>query len=147
MPLPELRRRICNQTASRIKRFGKISSKNTIERRDTAHKFSLTIKNARKTFLEANLKAVFKKLRDREQVEVQRINQSNITQYKAIVHFDRTNWPYPSSSIVPKSDVLLVHHGGEAGEPSCVSGHVPRATGINEPYVLQTSILHQKQEE
>ena len=91
MPLPELRRRIRNQTASRTKGFGKISSKNTIERRDTAHKFSLTIKNARKTFLEANLKAVFKQLRDRKQVEVQRINQSNITQHKAIVHFDRTN--------------------------------------------------------
>src|SRR5438132_91827 len=48
MPLPELRRRICNQTASRTKGFGKTSSKNTIERRDTAHKFSLTIKNTRR---------------------------------------------------------------------------------------------------
>src|SRR5438105_4999290 len=79
------------QTASRTKGFGKISSKNMIERRDMAHKFSLTIKNARKTFLEADLKVDFKQLRDRKQVEVQRINQSNITQHKSIVYFDRTN--------------------------------------------------------
>ena len=44
-------------------------------------------------------------------------------------------------TIVPKGDVFLDARGEEAGEPSVASGHVARAPGIHEPYVLQASDL------
>ena len=50
---------------------------------------------------------------------------------------------YLTLAIVPESDVLFTLHGVEAGEPFGTSGHVARTAGVNEPCVLQASILHQ----
>ena len=46
-----------------------------------------------------------------------------------------------TSRIVPEDDMLFGLHGVKAGEPLGVARHVARATRINQPHVLQASIL------
>ena len=40
-------------------------------------------------------------------------------------HLNRTNRQDSTFSFIPKSDVLLDHHWGEAGEPSTITSQVP----------------------
>jgi hypothetical protein len=44
--------------------------------------------------------------------------------------------------VVSESHIFFVLHGGEIGEPFSISGHVSRATGVHQPHVLQSSIVH-----
>jgi hypothetical protein len=45
------------------------------------------------------------------------------------------------------SDVLFGDHRGEAGEPPSNSGHVSRATGVNQPKALLSPHLQNKKQE
>ena len=96
--------------------------------------------------LEMHLKAIVKELRNRKQIKAKRIYKGNSLKHEVLTHLDGTFRHYLTFAIIPKSDVLLGHHRGKAGEPSVITGHVLRATGINEPRVLQASDLLNKKE-
>src|SRR6185503_2596057 len=101
----------------------------------------LSIKNTTSTLLETNLKPFLEKLRNRNQIEPQIPHKSNFSQGKQRRKQNRADTQHLTLTVVPECDVLLGAHGVEAGEPSAVPCHVPRATGVHDPYVLQASIL------
>ena len=111
------------------------------KRDNLANKISLRIKNSRQAGLKAHFKAVLKELRNREQIEMQIRNQSNILQNKTLVDPNGPTRKHLTFAIVPEYDVLLTLHEVKAGEPFWISGHVARTSRINEPCVLQASIL------
>ena len=63
-------------------------------------------------------------------------NKSNILENKAPIDSNGTMGHHLTFVVIPESDVLLVLHGVEAGEPFGVSSHVARTVGIDEPRVL-----------
>jgi hypothetical protein len=75
--------------------------------------------------------------------ETKWLDESHTTQSLQSTYLDHS-----LLSIVPGSDILLRHHRGEAGGPPPISGHVPLASEVDPPKVLQTSRLqNQKQEQ
>jgi hypothetical protein len=71
----------------------------------------------------------------------QRLDKINTLESHSLTHLHRSHWKHSTFPIVPKSDVLLGHHQGEAGEPPSISGHVSRATGVDQPKTLHASHL------
>jgi hypothetical protein len=143
MPLPQLGRRTGHQTLGRTKRAREIGSKDTAKRKNLANKISMRIKNSTQAGLKTHLKSILKKLRNRKQIKMQIRNQSNILEKKALIDPHGPTRQHLTLAIVPESDVLFTYHGVEAGEPFGTSGHVARTSGVNEPRVLQASVLHQ----
>ena len=54
----------------------------------------------------------------------------------SVTHLGHTFRDHLTFVVILKSDVLLGTHGGEAREPSRISGHVTRTSGVNQPHVL-----------
>jgi hypothetical protein len=80
-----------------------------------------------------DLKTPIKKLGDRKKIE-----PKYLTRETCLIVKDSLTFTVPT---VSKSDVLFGHHWGGAGEPPSISGHVSRATGINQPKTLHASHL------
>jgi hypothetical protein len=147
MPFPKLCQNTSNQTTRRANTLRKIGSENLTLRDDRAHKIALRIQNTRTTHFETDFKTLIKKLRDREKIVTQRLDKRNTLKSHRLTHLHRAHRKHSTFPITPKSDVLFVHHRGEAGEPLPISGHVSRATRVDQPKALHASHLqNQKQE-
>jgi hypothetical protein len=108
MPLPQIGRRTSQQATRRAKRSSrKVNQENPIARCNPANQISSGIQNTRTALLEANLKPLIKKLRNREQIKTKIRNQSNFSQGKAIRNSNSAKSTYLSSSIIPEHNVLL----------------------------------------
>jgi hypothetical protein len=108
MPLPQIGRRTSQQATRRAKRSSReVNQENPIARCNPANQISSGVQNTRTTLLEANLKPLIKKLRNREQIEPKVRNQSNLSQGKAIRNSNSAKSTYLSSSIIPEHNVLL----------------------------------------
>jgi hypothetical protein len=118
-----------------------ISPENLTLGDDHTNKITSRIQQTRLTRLETHLKALIKQLRNRKQIETQRLHKSNPLQRYLVTHMHYTFRNHPSSSIVPKRDVHLFLHWGEAGEPLLISGPVSGTSGVDQPNVLQASYL------
>jgi hypothetical protein len=147
MPFPKLRRNTSNQTTKRADTLRKIGSKNLTLGDDRTHKIASRIRNMRTTHFETDFKTLIKKLGDREKIVPQRLDKRNTPKSHILTHLHRAHRKHSTSPIIPKSDVLLGHHRGEAGEPSSISGHVSRATGVDLPKALQASHLQNQKRE
>jgi hypothetical protein len=141
MPFPQIRRRTGHQTASRTQRTREISPENLTLGDDHTNKITSRIQQTRLARLETQLKTFIKQLRNRKQIETQILHKSNPLQRYLVTHMHHTLRNYPSLSIVPKRDVHLFLHWGEAGEPLLVTGHVSGTSGVDQPNVLQASCL------
>jgi hypothetical protein len=141
MPFPQIRRRTGHQTVSRTQRTREISPENLTLRYDHINKITSRIQQTRLTRLETHLKTFIKQLKNQKQIETQRIHKSNPLQCYLVTHMHNTLRNQPSSSIVPKCDVHLLLHWGEAREPLLISGHVLRTSGVDQPNFLQASYL------
>src|SRR6185503_464759 len=108
MPLPQFGRRTSQQATRMAKRSSrKVNQKNPIARCNPANQISSGIQNTRTALLEANLKPLIKKWRNREQIKTKIRNQSNLSHGEAIRNSNSTNTTYLSSSIIPEHNVLL----------------------------------------
>jgi hypothetical protein len=76
------------------------------------------------------------KLRDRKQVVSQPIHKSDIIQGEAVIYLDDAGTKHLTILVIPKSHILLIWQGSEAGEPFLISGYVSWAIEIYEPRVL-----------
>jgi hypothetical protein len=94
---------------------GRLNEKNQLEKLDqmekSANKISLGIQNLRKAPLKVNFIVIFKELRNRKQIEMQIRVQSNILEYKALVHPNGATRDNLTSRLIPKCDVFLTSHG------------------------------------
>jgi hypothetical protein len=110
--------------------------------RDATNMLAGRIKNMRIRLAKKHTQISITKLRDRKQVVSQPVHWSDIIQGEAIIYLDDAGTEHLALLIIPKSHILLVWQGSEAGEPFLISGQVLRATRIHEPRVLQASIHH-----
>ena len=69
-------------------------------------------------------------------------NQSNILEDKTLIHLNGAKRDNLTSRLIPECDVFLTNYGVEARELFVASSHVARTVGVDEPIVLQASILH-----
>jgi hypothetical protein len=141
MPFPQIIRRTSHQTTSTTQRTREISPKNLTLEDDHTNKITSRIQQTRLTRLETHLKALIKQLRNRKQIETQRLHKSYPLQRYLVTHMHYTLRNHPSSSVVSKRDVHLFLHWGEGGEPLLISGHVSGTSGVDQPNVLQASCL------
>src|SRR6185369_8752665 len=108
MPLPQIRRRTSQQATRRTKRSSReVNQENPIARCNPTNQISSGIQNTRTALIEANLKPLIKKLRNRKQIEPKVRNQSNLSQGKAIRNSNSAKSTYLSSSIIPEHNLLL----------------------------------------
>jgi hypothetical protein len=133
MPFPKLRRNTNNQTTRRANTLRKIGSENLTLGDDRAHKIASRIQNTRTTRFETDFKTLIKKLRDREKIVTQGPDKRNTLESHRLTHLHCAHRKHSTFPIIPKSDVLFGHHQGEAREPPSISGHVSRATGVDQP--------------
>jgi 3-dehydroquinate dehydratase len=63
-------------------------------------------------------------------------NQSNILEYKTLIHSNGAMTDNLTSRLIPECDVFLTNHGVRAREPSRASSHVAGIARICEPRVL-----------
>jgi hypothetical protein len=147
MPFPKLHRNTSNQTTRRANTLRKIGSENLTLGDDRAHKIASRIQNTRTSGFEMDFKTLIKKLGDREKIVPQRLDKRNTPKSHGLTHLHRAHWKHSTFPIVPKSDVLFGHHRGEDGEPPSISGHVSRATGVDQPKALHASHLQNQKRE
>jgi hypothetical protein len=142
MPLSELKRRLWNhKPQGRLSRW-EISLKNISNARDATNTLARSIKNIRIRLEKEYSQISITKLRDRKQVVSQPIHKSNIIQSEAVIYLNNAGTEHHTLLVTPKSHILLVWQGSEAGEPFLIFGHVSWATRIHEPRILQASIHH-----
>jgi hypothetical protein len=124
----------------------KIGSENLTLGNGRTHKIALRIQNKRTAHFEMDFKTFIKKLRDREKIATQRLDKRNTPKSHRLTHLHRAHRKHSTFPIIPKSDVLFGHHRGEAGEPPSISGHVSRATGVNQPSMPPTCKIKNESE-
>jgi hypothetical protein len=117
--------------------------KNISNARDATNTLARRIKNMRIRLVKKHTQISITKLRDRKQVVSQPVHKSNIIQCEAAIYLDDAGTKYLTLLVIPKSHILLVWQGSEAGESFLVFGYVSWATGIHEPRVLQAFVHHQ----
>jgi hypothetical protein len=122
----------------------KINTKNSTERGNLTNKIPLGIQNLRQSLFKAHFIVILKELRNRNQIEMQIQNQSNILENKTLVHLNEATRDNLTSRLILKCDVFLNIHGVVTGEPFVASNHLARTTKIHEPYVLQASVLRSR---
>jgi hypothetical protein len=110
MPFPQITRRTGHQTTSRTQRVREISPENLTLGDDHTNKITSRIQQMRLNRLETHLKALIKQLKNRKQIETQRLHKSNPLQRYLVTHMYHTLRNHPSSSIVPKRDLHLFLH-------------------------------------
>jgi hypothetical protein len=147
MTFPKLRRNTSNQTTRRANKLRKNGSENLTLGDDRTHKIASRIQNSRTTRFETDFKTLIKQLGDREKIVTQRLDKRNMPKSHRLTHLHRALQKHSNSPIIPKSDVLFGHHLGEAGEPSSISSHVSRATGVDQPKALHASHPQNKKQE
>jgi hypothetical protein len=147
MPFPKICRNTINHTTRRANTLRKIGSENLTLGDYRAHKIASKIQNTRTTRFETNIKTLIKKLGDREKIVPKRLDKRNTPKSHRLTHLHRAHRKHSTFPIIPKSDVLFGHHRGEAGEPLSISGHVSRATGVDQPKTLHASHLQNKKRE
>jgi hypothetical protein len=146
MPFPKLHRNTSNQATIRGNTLRKIGSENLTLGDDHAHEIASRIQNTRTALFEMDFKTLIKKLVNREKIVPQRLDKRNTPKSHTLTHLFRAHWKHSTFPIIPKSDVLIGHHQGEAGEPPLISGHLLRATGVDQPKALCASHLQNKNE-
>jgi hypothetical protein len=114
---------------------------------DRAHKIASRIQNTGTTHFETDFKTLIKKLSDGEKIVTQRLDKRNTSKSDKLTHLHRAHRKHSTFPIIPKSDVLFGHHWGEAGEPPSISGHVSRATGVDQPNALHASHMQNQKRE
>jgi hypothetical protein len=144
MPFPKLRRTTSDQATRRANTLRKIGSKNLTLGDDRAHEIASRVQDTRTTRFETDFKNLIKKLGDREKIVTQRHDKRNTPKSHRLTHLHRAHRKHSTFPIVPKSVVLFGHHRGEAGEPPSISGHVSRATRVDQPKALHASHLQNK---
>jgi hypothetical protein len=136
MPLPELGRRLRNQAPQRRLSRREISLKNISIARDATNSLARRIKNIWIRLVKKHTQISITKLRDRNHVISQPIHKSDIIQGETVIYLDDAGPKHLILLVIPKSHILLVWQGSEAGELFLISDHVSWATGIYEPRVL-----------
>jgi hypothetical protein len=111
--------------------------KNISNARDATNTLARRIKNMWIRFVK---KTHSKNMRDRKYAVSQSIHKSDIIQGEAVIYLDDVGTMHLTLLVIPKSHILLVWQGSEAGEPFFISGHVSWTTRIHEPCVLQAFI-------
>jgi hypothetical protein len=107
MPLPELGRRLREQTPQGRLSKRKISLKNISNARDVTHTFARRIKNLRIRFMKKHTQISIK-LRDRKHVVSQPIHKSDIIQGEEVIYLDDVGTEHLTLLVIPKSHILLV---------------------------------------
>jgi hypothetical protein len=125
----------------------KIGSENLTLGDDRAHTIASRIQSMRTARFEPDFKTLIKKLRDREKIVTQRLDKRNTPKSHILTYLHSAHKKHSTFPIIPKSDVLFVHHRSEAGEPPSISGHVSRATGVDQPKSLHASHLQNQKRE
>jgi hypothetical protein len=120
----------------------KIILENISNVRDATNMLARRIKNMRIRLVKKHTQISITKLKDRKQVVSQPIHKNDIIQGEAVIYLDDAGTKHLTLLVIPKSHILLVWQGSEAGEPFLIFGHVSWATRIHEPRVLQASIHH-----
>jgi hypothetical protein len=124
MPLPELGRRLQDQAPQRRLSRGKLSLENIPNTRDATNTFDGRIKNMWIRLAKKHTQVSITQLRDRKQVVSQPVYKSDIIQGEVVIYLDGVDPKHLTLLVIPKSHILLVWQGSEAGEPFLVSGHV-----------------------
>jgi hypothetical protein len=117
MPLPELVRRLWNQAPQRRLSRWEISLKNISNARDATNTLTRRIKNMRIRLAKKHTQISITKLRDRKQIAPQPIYKRNIIESEAVIYLDDAGTEHLTLFVIPKSHILLVWQGSEAGEP------------------------------
>jgi hypothetical protein len=124
MPLLVLGRRLRDQAPQRRLSRGKISLENISNTRDATNTLAERIKNMRIRLAKKHTQISITKLRDRKQVVSQPVHKSDIIQGEVVIYLYDTGPKHLTLLVIPKSHILLMSQGSEAGEPFLVSGHV-----------------------
>jgi hypothetical protein len=140
MSLSELKRRLQDQTLHRRLSKWEISLKDIANARDAINMLARRVKNIWIRFMKKHIQISINKLRDRKHIVSQFIHMSDIIHGEAVIYLDDASTKHLTLLVNPKSHILLVWQGSEAGEPFLVFGHVSWATRIHGPRVLQASI-------
>jgi hypothetical protein len=89
MPFPKIRRNTSNQPTRRANTLRKNGSENLTLVDDRTHKIASRIQNTRTTHFEMEFKTLIKKLRDREKIVPQRLDERNTPKSQRITHLHR----------------------------------------------------------
>jgi hypothetical protein len=108
MPLPELGRRLREQTPQGRLSKRKISLKNIFNARDVTHTFARRINNLRIRFMKKYLQISIHRLRDKKHVVSQPIHKCDIIQGEELIYLDDISTNHLTLLIIPKSHILLV---------------------------------------
>jgi hypothetical protein len=108
MPLPELRRRLRDQTLHRKLSKREISLKNLTIARNTTNKLARTIENTRTRFVKKNVQISINKLRDRKQIIPNLVHKSDIIQDEVVIYLDDASTKHLTLLVILKSHILLV---------------------------------------
>jgi propanediol utilization protein len=108
MPLPELKKRLRNQTPQRRLSRRKISLKNMSNARDATNMLARRIKNMGIRLVRKHTQISITKLRDRKQAVSQPIHKSDNIQSKPVIYLDDVGPKHPTLLVIPKSHILLV---------------------------------------
>jgi hypothetical protein len=108
MPLPELRRRLRDQTLHKKLSKREISLKNLTIARNTINKLARTIENTRTRFVKKNVQISINKLRDRKQIIPNVVHKSDIIQDEVVIYLDDASTKHLTLLVILKSHILLV---------------------------------------
>jgi predicted phage tail protein len=108
MPLPELRRRLRDQTPQGRLGRRQISLENISNTRDATNTLARKINNMRIRLAKKHTQISITKLRDRKQVVSQPVHKSDIIQDEAVIYLDDTGPKHLTLLVIPKSHILLV---------------------------------------
>jgi hypothetical protein len=113
-----------NQTLHRRLRRREINLKDLSNVRNTTKKIIRRVKNSCDRFVKKHIQISINKLRDGKKIVPKFIHKSDIIQGEMTIYFNDVSTKHLSLLVIPKSHILLVSQGNEAGEPFLVSGHM-----------------------
>jgi hypothetical protein len=105
-------------------RKGEISLKDISNVRDAVYNIARGIKNMRAKLVEKHIQSNINKLRVRKYIVPKLIHKRDIIQGEEVIYLDDAGTKHFTFLIIPKSHILLVLQGSEAGEPFLIFGHV-----------------------
>jgi hypothetical protein len=142
MPHPEFRWRQRNQTLHRGCSKRKISLKNLPNARNTTNKVTTRIKHFRTRFAKEDVQISINKLRDRQQIISQFLHKCDVFLVEVVVYLDDAGTKNFTLLVIPKSHIVLMWKGNEAGKSFLITGHVSWAIEGHQPLILQASVHH-----
>jgi hypothetical protein len=107
MPLPELRRRLRDQTLHRRLSKRKISLKNLANAKNATHRLARRIKNTKARFTKKHIQISIDKLRDRKQIVPELVHKSDIIRGEEVIYLDYAGTKHLTLLVILKSPFSL----------------------------------------